>query len=328
MSCFIIVIGASAGGRDALCKLIAPLPQDLNAAIFIVMHLSGTGIDNYLVTQLQKYTALPCRIARENLPIEKGHIYIAAVDHHLLVKEDVMHITKGPTENRWRPSIDTLFRSAAVHYSEQVIGIILTGLLNDGTAGMQAIKRCGGTSMVQDPKEAAYPDMPQSVLDNTMVDFILPVTAMNEAIQETIANKRKTGVPVPQDLKLESALAEKSITSIDEVSKPDQHALFSCPDCGGGLWKIKEGGHIHYRCHIGHSYTESDLLQKQFESLNATLWVALRMMEERKQLLHKMSKDEKTKNMHDLSKIHTDHAQELEVHINKLKELLFNVKFD
>jgi two-component system chemotaxis response regulator CheB len=328
MPFFIIVIGASAGGRDALCKLIATLPQDLNAAIFIVMHVSRQGIDDYLTNQLQKCTSLPCKVAREGLPIQKGHIYIAAVDHHLLVKQGTIHITKGPAENRWRPSIDALFRSAAVHYNEQVIGIILTGLLDDGTVGMQAIKRCGGTCIVQDPREAVYPDMPQSVLDNTMVDFILPVTAMGEAIQHTIANKSKTGVIVPEELKTESALVERTVTAIDELDKLAKQSVFTCPDCGGGLWEIKDGDQTRYRCHIGHAYYENELLQKQFESLNTTLWVALRMMEERKKLLDKISDDEKRKNLHVLAQMHAERARELEVHINNLKELLFNAKPD
>ena len=189
MPFFIIVIGASAGGRDVLCKLATTLPPELNAAVFIVSHLAKEGIDSFLANHLQKCTSLRCQLAAEGQPIETNHIYVAPVDFHLVLKPGTMHLTKDPAENRWRPSIDELFRTAAVHYKELVIGIILTGMLNDGTAGMQAIQRCGGTCIVQDPREAEYPSMPQSVLNNTMVDFVLPVAAMSEAIIETIEHK-------------------------------------------------------------------------------------------------------------------------------------------
>jgi len=326
MPSFIIVVGASAGGLDVLCKLAATLPGDLDAAIFVVLHLSSQSNNNFLTNRLQKCTSLHCKLAQDGLPIKKGHIYIAPVDHHLIVKQNNMYTTKGPAENRWRPSIDVLFRSAAVYFNEKAIGIVLTGLLDDGTLGMQAIQQCGGTCIVQDPLEAAFPDMPQSVLNNTMVDFMLPVAAMNEAIQYTISNKIITWIKVPEYLKAETAMVEKTVTSIGDISKVGKQTVYSCPDCGGGLWEINEGQEAHFRCHIGHAYSENELLKKQFESLNGTLWVALRMMEERMNLLKKISHDEKMKNLHSLASMHTERAKDLEVHINNLKELLFNIK--
>ena len=328
MKSFVIVIGASAGGRDALCRLAATFSQNLNASVFVVLHLARKGIDNFLAARLQKCTSLKCVLAADGLPIQTGHIYIAPVDHHLIVKNGAMRLTKGPAEGRWRPSIDVLFRSAAVSYSEHVIGIVLTGMLDDGTVGMQAIKKCGGVSIVQDPNEAVYPDMPQSVLHNTIVDFILPVSEMNEAIQHTINQRTIKGVTIPIELKAEAELIEKTATSIDEVSKLGEHSVYTCPDCGGGLWEIRNSGFTHYRCHIGHAYTENELLKKQFESLNGTLWVALRMMEERKNLLNRISRQEKEKNLHALANMHAENSNELEAHITRLKELLFNVKPD
>ncbi|MCS3796863.1 chemotaxis protein CheB [Niastella sp. OAS944] len=325
MPFFITVIGASAGGQEAICKLIASLPRDVNAAFFIVMHISRHGLESILVNRLQKCTTLHCASAVDAQAIEPGHIYIAPADHHLIVTAGAMHLRKGPSENRWRPSIDVLFRSAAVHYSERAIGIVLTGLLDDGTSCMKAIKKCGGTCMVQNPAEAAYPDMPQSVLDNSVVDHILGVTAMGQAIQKTIAEKKLTGVEVPYELKAETRLMENSITNIDEISKLGNHSVYTCPDCGGGLWEIKEADQTRYRCHIGHAFSQNDLLKKQFEALNGTLWVALRMMEERKNLLVKITRQDESRNMHTLAEMHADQARELETHINNLKELLFNI---
>jgi two-component system chemotaxis response regulator CheB len=328
MPFFIIVIGASAGGRDALGKLIATLPQDLDAAVFIVMHLSKQGIDNFLVNQLQKYTVLPCQVARQGLRVQKGHIYIAAIDYHLIIKQDTIHLTKGPAENRWRPSIDVLFRSAAVAYSERVIGIVLTGLLDDGTAGMRAIKRCGGTSIVQDPLEALYPDMPQSVIEHTEVDYILPVVAMGEAIQQTIAEKEFNNIVVPADIKTEVMLVEKMVTDIDVTANLGQQTVYTCPDCGGSLWEIIEGEHTRFRCHVGHAYSQKDLLKEQVDSITSSLWIALRLMEQRRNLLHKISIDEKNKGLHSLAEMHLERVRELEGHINNLKELIFHVKPD
>lgn len=326
MPFFIIVIGASAGGQNALCKLAAVLPQNLNAAVFIVLHLSPESVSSFLTNKLQKCTSLPCLLAIDALPVQPGHIYIAPADHHMLLRPGAIHLTKGPAENRWRPSIDVLFRSAAVHYNELVIGIILTGLLYDGTSGMQAIKKCGGTSIVQDPREAEYPDMPQSVLDNTIVDFIVPIAGMKEAIQHTIANKAITGVQVPETLRAEAALVDGTVTEIEPIDQLYKQSVYSCPDCGGSLWEIKERDHLRYRCHIGHSYYEAELLIKQSESLNATLWMALRMMEERRNLLNRMSRKEEAKNLLILAKMHAEEALELETHINNLKHFLFNAK--
>jgi two-component system chemotaxis response regulator CheB len=140
---FIIVIGASAGGITPLAELIAQLDPDINAAVFIVLHLSNTGIGTFLKEKIQRYTSLPCVIAENNMPLQVGYVYIAVPDFHLIIKEDKLLTTSGPPENRWRPSIDVMFRSAAVAHTERVIGVILTGMLDDGTAGMVAIENCG-----------------------------------------------------------------------------------------------------------------------------------------------------------------------------------------
>ena len=329
---FIITIGASAGGLNAMTEVIAQLPEEINAAVFIVLHLSKVGLGDFLVHRLQKYTGYSCKIAKNGDKIEANHVYIAPPDQHLLVRENEVVLGQGPAENRWRPSIDVLFRSAAVSYGSKVIGIILTGYLNDGTSGMWAIKRSGGHCIVQDPNEAEYPDMPLSVLESMEVDHCVSLRQMGETVSAIISSSKTEGEKpknnAPAEVVKEAEIAEKVATGMDNVEQVGTPALLACPDCGGGLWSVDNDAIKRYRCHVGHSYTEKDLLIKQSESLEATLWVALRMMEERRSLLTRISTDESKKGLLRMGAIYQKRASDLEEHIGKLKELLFSAKND
>ena len=332
---FVISIGASAGGLNAVSELASQLPADINAAVFVVLHLSGSALSDILVNRIQKRALLTCKVAEDKEPIKAGHIYIASPDTHLLVKEDHIVIGHGPRENRFRPSVDVLFRSIAVSHGETAIGIILTGLLNDGTVGMLAIKQSGGHCIVQDPNEAEYPDMPLAVLDSMEVDAVVSLKNMGKAVLNLIDKTELKGVSPPPAIVAESKLSEKAATSIGEVSRLGEKTVFSCPDCGGGLWEIKNlpaGRHSsyakHYRCHIGHAYSESDLMTKQFEALEHTLWVAVRMMEERKLLLQKMDREYSDKGLARLSSNYKKYAEDMDEHIGRLKQLLFETNRD
>lgn len=329
---FIITIGASAGGLNAMTEVVAQLPGDIDAAIFLVLHLSKVGLGDFLVHRLQKYTSYKCRIAKDGDKIESEHIYIAPPDQHLLVKENEIVIANGPAENRWRPSIDVLFRSAAANYGNKVIGIILTGFLNDGTSGMGAIKRSGGHCIVQDPNEAEYPDMPLSVLESMEVDYCIPLKKMGETIKTIIKENHQqsdtSANTVPPEVAKEAEISEKVATGVENMQQVGTPAIMSCPDCGGGLWAIDDDVIKRYRCQIGHSYSEKDLIMKQSESLEATLWVALRMMEERRSLLGRISAEESKKGLTRIAQIYKERATILQEHIQKLKDLLFAVKKD
>jgi len=319
---FIIVIGASAGGINASRELITQLSGNIEAAVFIILHLSGKAISDILVQRLQSYTSLTCKIARNGEPIRKGTLYVAPSDYHMLVQKGQVVIGQGPAENRWRPSIDVLFRSAAAAYSTRVIGIILTGMLNDGASGMHAIKRSGGTCIVQDPNKAEFPDMPLSVLNNQEVDYCVELSRMGpllkKLMQRTVEEKE-----APADVLAEAELAERTSTNIGKVRDLGTRSIYVCPDCGGGLWQMKEDSVDRYRCHVGHAYTEKDLFVKQGESLENTLWVALRMMEERSVLLEKMANDERKKGLNSLAAAKDERRADLQQHIDKLKEILF-----
>ena len=321
----VICIGASAGGLNAVGELLSQLPVTLNAAVFVVLHLSRAAIGELLVERIKKNAKLPCSLAENNEIMQPGHIYIALPDAHLLIKNDRMLLGKGPAENRFRPSIDVLFRSAATYYRERTIGVILTGYLNDGTAGMWAIKQNGGHCVVQDPNEAEYPDMPMSVLETMDVDHCVSLNKMGNIILNIVReNKPKKVVPSAM-VKAESKLSERIATSLEEVSDVGEKTVYSCPDCGGGLWKIVNGNLQHYRCHIGHSYSEKDLNMQQAETIEHTLWVAIRMMEERKILLVKMGKQHGEKGLQKLGSSFREQAKELDNHIAKMKELLFAI---
>jgi two-component system chemotaxis response regulator CheB len=310
---------------NAIIELVSQLPANLNAAILIVLHLSRTGLGDILAEKIKKNTALACGIAKANEKIEPGHIYLAAPDAHLLIKNDRIIIGHGPPENRFRPSIDVLFRSAAAHYGERVIGIVLTGMLNDGTSGMSAIKQSGGYSIVQDPNEAEYPDMPMSVLETMEVDHCISLKKMGAAITTITKETKLKGIVPPPVVIAESKLSEEVATSIEKVSMLGEKSEYSCPDCGGGLWKIGNGNGAHYRCHIGHSFSERDLVLKQSETIEYTLWVAVRMMEERKLLLFKLAREHEGKGLGQLGTSYKQQAEELAIHVDKMKALLYGV---
>lgn len=323
---FVIVVGASAGGMNALSEFAGQLERGIDAAIFIVMHLSGTGISSSLVNNLQSFTTLKCEIAEEGASIIKGHIYIASPNLHLLVKKDKIILGRGPEENRWRPSIDVLFRSAAAAYSTRVIGVVLTGLLDDGTTGMLAIRRSGGTCIVQNPNEAEYPDMPLSVLENMEVNYCISLSQMGEVISgitQTIPEE----IPAPNDVIIESQIAERVVVDYDHIKQLGEKSIYACPDCGGGLWDITkddgQGKVVRYRCHIGHSYSEKDLVIKQGEIFEATLWTALRIMEERRNLLKKMADEHAKKGLSAMAKSYKDKTDAIQVHVDQMKEVLF-----
>ncbi|MBC7868182.1 MAG: chemotaxis protein CheB [Gloeobacteraceae cyanobacterium ES-bin-316] len=324
---FIVVIGASAGGLNALAEMVQALPKGLDTAYCIVLHLSRKGIGDFIVHRLKQVTSMPCSLAVNGDPIKKDSIYIARPNQHLLVKENKFLVVAGPEENRFRPSIDVLFRSAAVAYSSHAIGIILSGLLDDGTSGMWAIKRSGGTCIVQDPNQAEYPDMPLSVINNMEADHVTTLEEIGPVIAEIVKHKKGKKKAVPKDVIAESKIAEQTAVGIDDVKKLDvEQSLFACPDCGGGLWEAKNDIIKRYRCHIGHAYTEKDLILKQAEVAGSTLWVALRMMEERKHLLKKMEVDYKKKGYKSLSSSNVEKQAEMAHHIDKLKEILFDLQ--
>jgi two-component system chemotaxis response regulator CheB len=322
---FLIIIGASAGGLTAVAKLLSQLDPGIPAAIGVVLHLPENAESQVFLAKLKRSSALPCHLAAHQLPVKNGHVYLAPAGYHMLIKENDIVLGNGPAEGRWRPSINASFRSAAAAKNSHCIGIVLTGMLDDGTTGMDAIRRCGGFTIVQDPDEADYPNMPRAVLNKMKVDRCLPLSGIPAAITEYITSNPAPRA-VPEDVRIENQILELVATEADRLRPLGEPALFSCPECGGGLWEIKSGQVSRYRCHIGHGYTEHELLQGQQNSIESTLWVALRVMEEKRNLLQKIATQEQEQGLYALSGDHHKRAEEMHRHIHRLKDLIFTQK--
>jgi two-component system chemotaxis response regulator CheB len=287
----IIVIGTSAGGLEALDALVGQLPANLAASIFIVQHMATGNTGVALMRRLSRHKAFGLKLAREGERVKPGRIYIAPPDHHLLLKSGTVMVRKGARENRSRPGIDPLFRSAAVAYGSRVIAVVLTGMLDDGTAGLIAVKKCGGVTVVQEPSNAAYSGMPQSAVDNADVDYCVPIAQIGALLARLVTTHGKTR-RVPRDIRIEAEIAERVLSDVTQVEGLGTQVPYNCPNCGGVLWEMDHPVAKRYRCHTGHSYTEATLLASQSEKIEEMLWISLRMFEERKNLLTSMAKSQ------------------------------------
>lgn len=314
----IIVVGTSAGGLEALDRLIGQLPTGLPASIFIVQHMAPENTGAALLTRLGKYRPYNCALAEDEQKFEPGRIYIGPSDHHLLIKRDHVLVTKGARENRYRPAIDPLFRSAAVTHGPHVIAVLLTGMLDDGSAGLIAVKKCGGIAMVQSPEDAAYPEMPQSALDNVDVDYCLRVSDMGPVLERLVHEHAGKAAEIPEAVRTEAQIAERVLSDVEQVGGLGQQVPYNCPNCGGVLWQIDGAGMQRYRCHTGHSYTAESLLTSQTEKIEETLWVSLRMFEERKNLLTKLANESSA----GLKKTYQERADATNVHIERIRAML------
>jgi two-component system chemotaxis response regulator CheB len=279
-------MGASAGGLSAFNRIMKQLPEQLNAAVFIVWHLSPRS-PSMLPEILNRAGKLKAKHPAEGESIEKGKIYIAPPDHHLLLEVNRIRLTKGPKENRFRPAVDPLFRSAAYAYGPRVIGVVLSGALDDGTAGLWAIKDRGGIAVVQDPAEAEQPSMPASALANIRVDYCLPLSEIPPLLvtltQQAVGEESR--VPVSKHLEIETKIALGGDAADLDVKQLGEVSEFTCPDCHGSLIKLTNDKLLRFRCHTGHSFGSASLLAEQTDSVEQSLWTAIRVVEERIRLL-------------------------------------------
>lgn len=319
---WIVVIGTSAGGLDALKSLLPQFSKKLDAAFFVVQHLPATANAKVILDILKPLTPLFCKVASDGEEITAGRILIAAPDHHLLIKRNNVLVTKGAAENRYRPSIDSLFRSAAVAYSNRVIGIILTGRLDDGTAGLAAIKECGGISIVQSPDEATYPDMPGSAIENVKVDYSVRLDEMGPLLEKLMGRASRKPKRMAKEIVAEAAIAERVLSDVEGLQVLGEQVPYNCPACGGVLWQIANSKVHRYRCHTGHSFTAASLEESQLEKIEETLWISLRMLEERRNLLNTTAAREDTRGYAKIASLQRQRAKEIAVHIDRIRDIL------
>jgi two-component system, chemotaxis family, protein-glutamate methylesterase/glutaminase len=280
----IITVGASAGGVEALGTLVAGLPGDLPASVFVTLHVPSHG-GSSLPQILSKRGPLPAEHARDGQAIEPARIYVAPPDQHLLIHEGIVRLSRGPRENGVRPAIDALFRTAARWYGPRVVGVVLSGTLDDGAAGLLAIKERGGIAVVQDPDDALFPWMPRAAMDTVLVDHVLPAPGISELLGRLAVNDPARDGDgdgeVSKDMEIESAMAEFDLDAIQGDDRPGTPSGFACPDCAGVLWEIHDGEMVRYRCRVGHAWSPNSLLAEQTKSLEVALWTAFRALEER-----------------------------------------------
>lgn len=312
----VLVVGASAGGMHALVKLTRQFEVSFPAAILIVNHMAASSSSEPLLNELLKNSSLPCKIAAHGENILAGHVYLAQPDHHLLISGANLSVTKGARENRARPAIDSLFRSAAVAFNSSVIAVVLTGYLDDGSAGLVAVKRCGGTCIVQDPADCEYPDMPQNALNQAKIDYCLPIDQMGALITGLVKRRKRKPANIPEDIAVEAAIAERVLSDLESVERLGEQVPFNCPGCGGVLWQMKKGGLLRYRCHTGHSYTAATLMAEQKTKMEETLWIALRMFEENRNLLLRMGAQGEA------SPSYVERVEQAKIHIERIRAML------
>ncbi|HEX8427720.1 chemotaxis protein CheB [Hymenobacter sp.] len=287
----IVVIGASSGGISALLELVKSLPADFPAPIFVVQHMAPY-IHSVLPQLMSHVAQLPVKHPTDGEVVKPGTIYVAPPDHHLLVENDKVLVKRGPKENRFRPSVDALFRSAAYGYGPRVIGVVLTGYLDDGTSGLWCIQRLGGVTVVQDPQDATSPAMPTNALEFVTADHVVPLAGLAALLVQLTAQPAPAPPRVAK-IDLERIEIELTIAKQDnafELGIIDKGELtpFTCPDCHGALTKLIEGKLIRFRCHTGHAYTISALLSELSESVESMLYQSMRGLEESKMLLQSL----------------------------------------
>ena len=272
----VVAVGASAGGVEALQELLAGVDADLDAAVLVVLHTSSE--PSVLPAVMQRRSALLVVEVRDEVPLERGVLYIAGRDRHLLLDDGVVRATRGPKENGFRPAIDPTFRSVATVMGPASIGIVLSGSNDDGALGLAAIHRAGGCAAVPDPTQAAFPRMPAAAADEVPAAAVLSIADMHGFIRDCAAAR-----PL-------SPNGHRSEPELERSMDDGAPAPFSCPECGGSLWEEAQEGATRYVCRVGHAFNPQRLLELQEGVLEAALWTAMRAVEEHADLSRRLAR--------------------------------------
>ncbi len=316
----IIAIGGSTGSGAVLKQLLGDLPPDLPASIFVSTHVAARG-PSFLVDMLSSSASMPVAHAVDGQPILPGRVYVAAPDRHLLLIDNTIRLGVGPHENMARPSIDPLFRSAALSFGPRVIGVVLTGMLNDGASGLNAIKACGGTAVVQHPLDAAADQMPLAALEATEVDHVAPAAGLG-GLLATLARTEAAAAPASppsDDLWLEVEIAAGMRLGSDKLRGIAVPSALSCPDCHGVLSEMNDSRPLRYRCQTGHAYT-AETLVADITEVDEAIRIAMRMMEERVSLVERMMTDARDNGRTAVAELYEARSQEYRRYAKTLRD--------
>lgn len=311
-------------------RLVADLPADLPAAVIIVMHLAPNG-NSALPYILGRAGRLPVTVAEDHARISHGQVYVAPPDHHVLVHRGHLRVVRGPRENMFRPAIDPLFRSAAYSYGPRVVGVVLTGSLDDGTAGLVTIKRFGGLAVVQDPHDALFPGMPTNALRSVEVDYRLPLAEIGATLsrlgRDPASSREVPHVSDENTADYERRVAELDLSAIEQDDRPGTPSEFACPECGGVLWEVKDGTLVRFRCRVGHAFSGESLMAAQTTGLEDALWSALRALEEKLSLAQRLAERAHTNRQSRAASRFEEQARTAEEHAETLRRLLLDSNY-
>lgn len=325
----LIAIGASAGGIEALKQIFAKLPASLDATILVVLHQS-TQSEGMLDRIFGSAGRLPAEYPKDGECMQRGRIYIAPPDHHLVLEDSRVRTIKGPHENRHRPAIDPTFRSAAYAYGRRVIGVILSGSLDDGTSGLMVIRSQGGEAIVQDPTTAMYPSMPNNALSRVPDAHVATLEQIPELLVQLVSQRMegnvvaKPGVRYPNSRRSPYANQDDQLLRVEEDLRVGEPSSYACPECGGVLWEIDQTGFLRYRCRIGHAYTAQYLGSEQRFAVETALWSALRALEETASL-HRRLADRARADQIPIATSFAERAKEADTNAQILREFLIKI---
>jgi two-component system chemotaxis response regulator CheB len=324
----LVVIGGSAGGIEALQVLLSALPGNFDAAILAVLHTSNHA--GSLIPQIfQRVGVLPVLHPADGTLIEKKHVYVAPPNFHMIIEGDMIRTIKGPRENLHRPAIDPLFRSAAASYGRRAIGVVLTGLLDDGTSGLMVIRAQGGEAVVQDPEDATFSGMPKSALEQVPDAHVLKLSEIPNLLTRLVGEELPEIEPVirrqVREAVKESRIAEFNMSEIANEDRVGRPSAFGCPDCGGVLWEIEDNGFLRFRCRVGHAYTARHLHAEQRHAVETALWAGLRALEESASLYRRMAERAEKSNYASTAERFDSRARNTSANANVLRDFLLNV---
>lgn len=320
----LVAIGASAGGVEALAFLCTRLPAEFPATILITQHLPGH-YASVLDRILTEAGSLPATFARDGDPLRKGQIVLAPPGCHLIADRDRLLLGKGPRENNVRPAIDPMLRSVAVCCGPRAIGVILTGTLGDGASGLSAIQQCGGITVVQDPDDAAFPEMPRTALNRSMPDHLVRLADLPLLLNSLVQRPAGEPTPVPDTIRFEVDIASGRKATMKDMDQLGRRSVLTCPECNGVMWEIKDSDQLHYRCHVGHAYGADMMDLAVDQNLRRALGSALRALEERIALTQRLRKQASERGHNQSADIWTRRIEEIEKETDVLRKAITRI---